>query len=101
MLTEMISVEFPPRSLIPNSEFRIPNFGHRPINPNLKFPIRYPKATKSYGPAAYPRNEIELEQTDAAPVERADDGNNQRDAIQDHHVRNLSFPKGYGGYRLD
>ena len=53
------------------------------------------------GPAAYPRNEIELEQTDAAPVQGADDGDNQRDAIQDHHVRNLSFPKGYGGYRLD
>jgi hypothetical protein len=42
-----------------------------------------------------------LEQTDAAPVERADDGNDQRDAVHDHHVRNLSFPKGYGGYRLD
>ena len=35
MFTEMISVEFPPRSLIPNYEFRIPNFGHRPTNPNL------------------------------------------------------------------
>ena len=33
----MISVEFPPRSLIPNSEFRIPNFGRRPLNCNLKF----------------------------------------------------------------
>ncbi len=48
------------------------------------------------GSAAHPRNEIKLEQTDAAPVQGADDGNDQRNAIQDHHVRNLSFPKGTG-----
>ena len=49
------------------------------------------------GPAAHPRNQIELEQTDATPVERADDGNDQRNAIHDHHMRNLSFPKGTVG----
>ena len=48
------------------------------------------------GPAAHPGDEIEPEQTDAAPVECADDGNDQRNAIHDHHVRNLSFPKGTG-----
>ena len=43
------------------------------------------------GSAADPGDQIELEQTDATPVQRADDGNNERDAIQNHHKRTYPF----------
>ena len=35
--------------------------------------------------AADPCNEVKLKQSDTAPVERAYDGQNQRNAIQNHH----------------
>ena len=35
--------------------------------------------------AADPGNEVKLKQSDAAPVESAYDGQNQRNAIQNHH----------------
>ena len=35
--------------------------------------------------AADPCNDVKLKQSDAAPVERANDGQNQRNAIQNHH----------------
>ena len=35
--------------------------------------------------AADPRNDVKLKQSDAAPVESANDGQNQRNAIQYHH----------------
>lgn len=35
--------------------------------------------------AADPCNEVKLKQSDAAPVESANDGQNQRNAIQNHH----------------
>ena len=53
-------------------------------------------ADHAAGAAAGKGHQIKPEQTDAAPVQGADDGNDQRNAIQDHHVRNLSFPKGTG-----
>ena len=43
------------------------------------------------GAAADPSNQIELEQTNATPVESADDGNNERDTIQNHHNRTYPF----------
>ena len=46
--------------------------------------------------AADPRYNIKLKQSDAAPVERANDGQNQRNAIQYHHF--VSFA--YCGIRL-
>ena len=39
--------------------------------------------------AADPGNEVKLKQSDAAPVESAYDGQNQRNAIQYHHDRLL------------
>ena len=39
------------------------------------------------------RDEVELEQTDAAPVQRADDNKYQSDAIYDHHNFEISFRK--------
>ena len=38
---------------------------------------------------ADPCNDVKLKQSDAAPVERANDGQNQRNAIQYHHDRLL------------
>jgi hypothetical protein len=32
-----------------------------------------------------------LKETHAAPVERTDDGDNERDAIQDHHSKTYPF----------
>ena len=49
--------------------------------------------------AADPGNQIELEQTYATPVQRADDGNDQRDAIQYHHERTYPF-RGRRKHRL-
>ena len=48
------------------------------------------------GAAAYPCHDVEAEQPDAAPVQRANDGNNQRDTIHDHG-NNQSFPVRHGG----
>ena len=40
---------------------------------------------------ADPSNEVELKQTHTPPVEGADDGNNERDAIHNHHKRTYPF----------
>ena len=42
-------------------------------------------ADKTVLPAADPRHEVKLEQTDAAPVERTDDGQDQCNSIHADH----------------
>ena len=53
--------------------------------------------------AAYPRDDVEAEQTDASPVERADNGEHKGDLIHNHIIfspRNNCAKRRFGGALL-